>query len=366
MKNTVWRLPLSRRRFLQAAAALAGSIALPQRFTETSAQGFHPYQVAIAQATTYDRAVIHEAVFTMLQDLGGLDDIVRTGDTVAIKTNLTGGTGSMQNLPLPATEYYLTHPEVVRALCEAVRDAGAGELYLVEGAWDNQSWRSTGYSEVAAELDAKIVDLNGKRPYDSYVEVLVGDGGLIYDSFTLNGILTEVDVFMSVAKMKCHSGCGVTLSMKNLIGIVPISKYQIRTEDGRRSALHGEGDEYRTRLPRVVVDLNRARPIDFALIDGIKTSQAGEGPWVPGFSRIAANVLVAGKNPVATDAVATAVMDFDPEAESLAEEPFAYCENHLQLAADAGLGSNRLQDIEILGAALDDSRISFRTSMALG
>jgi uncharacterized protein (DUF362 family) len=366
MKSHMWDLPLSRRQFLQAASAVTGSVALPRWITQSPLQVVSPYQVAIAQTTTYDRDVIRETVFAMLDNLGGLDDIVRAGDRVAIKTNLTGGTGSMQDLPILATEYYMTHPEVVRALCEAVRDTGAGELYLVEGTWDSRSWRSAGYNDIAQELDAQFIDLNGKRPYDNYVEVPVGDGGLVYDSFMLNGILADVDVFMSVAKMKCHSGCGVTLSMKNLIGIAPISKYQIRKEDGRRSALHGEGDTYQARLPRVVIDLNRARPIDFALIDGIKTSQAGEGPWVPGFSPIAANVLVAGKNPVATDAVATMVMDFNPEAESLVEAPFTYCENHLQLAADAGLGSNRLDDIEILGAALDDVRVAFQTSVALG
>jgi hypothetical protein len=151
-----------------------------------------------------------------------------------------------------------------------------------------------------------------------------------------------------------------------LVGVVPISRYMLRAVDGRRSALHGRGTVYKTRLPRVVADLVTARPIDFALIDGIKTSQGGEGPWVPSISPIVANVLVAGKNAVATDAVAAAVMGFDPETEGQTDPPFAYCDNHLQLAADVGLGSHRLADIDILGAALDDVRVSFETSVALG
>jgi uncharacterized protein (DUF362 family) len=367
MKDNISNSPLSRRRFLQVTGALAGGMLLPQWMTRAPRQIVQPYSAAIAQASTYDRAVIREAVFSMLDDLGGLDDVVRPGDRVAIKVNLTGGTWSALNLPVLATEYYLTHPEVVRALCEAVSDAGAKTIYLVEGIWDSESWRSTGYDKVASAFDAEMIDLNRKSPYSDFVEVPVGDdGGLIYDSFTLNGLLADVDVFMSVAKMKCHSSCGVTLSMKNLVGIVPISKYMLHPEDGRRSALHGENGAFRTRLPRVVVDLNRARPIHFALIDGIKTSQAGEGPWVPGFSPVEANVLVGSKNPVAADAVATAIMDFDPEAESLTETPFTFCENHLQLAADAELGSNCLDDIAIYGAALDDVRTSFQTSIAMG
>lgn len=359
-KNT-----LSRRQFLQAAGVLAGSVALPRWITRRrwAAQPAR-YQVAIGQATTYDRDVIRETVYAMLDNLGGLGDVVRPGDSVAIKTNLTGG--SIEDLPFQATDVYLTHPEVVGALCAAVRDAGAGDLYLVEGIWDRSSWATFGYEDIAREFDAERIDLNGKHPYDAYVEMPVGDGNLIYESFTLNGILADVDVFMSVPKMKCHSSCGVTLAMKNLVGIAPISQYQTKKEDGRRSALHGSGSEFKTRLPRVVVDLNRVRPIDFALIDGIKTSQAGEGPWVPGFSPIAANVLIAGKNPVATDAVAAAVMGYNPEAKSLSEAPFTFCENHLQLAADAGLGSNRLDDIDILGAAIDDVRVSFRNAIEMG
>jgi uncharacterized protein (DUF362 family) len=365
MKNSAKDYPLSRRQFLQAAGALVGSSALPRWITQNPRQIDTPYQVAISQTMSYKREVIHDAVFAMLDDLGGLSDVVHTGDKVAVKINLTGGTGSMLNVSLPAVDYFVTHPEVVRALCEAVLDAGAEKLYLVEGIWDAQSWQTAGFDEIAKECNAELIDLNGKAPYDDYIEIPV-DGGLIYDSFTVNGILADVDVFMSVPKMKCHSGCGVTHSMKNLIGIVPISKYMIQKSDTRRSALHGEGNEFQTRLPRVVIDLNRARPIDFALIDGIKTSQAGEGPWVPGFSPISANVLVASKNPVAADAVATVIMDFDPEAKSLAEVPFSYCENHLQLAADNGLGSNCLDDIEILGAALDDVRVSFEASVAMG
>jgi uncharacterized protein (DUF362 family) len=71
-------------------------------------------------------------------------------------------------------------------------------------------------------------------------------------------------------------------------------------------------------------------------------------------------VLIAGKNPVATDAVATAVMGFDPLAVGRHEPPFEYCLNHLTLARFRGLGPNDLDEIEIVGAALDDVRTPFK------
>jgi uncharacterized protein (DUF362 family) len=365
MTNKKQNFSLSRRHFLHVAGALTGGFVIPQ-WIARPAQSAASFEVALTQASTYEYDELRNTIFAMLDSLGGLSDVVRPGDKVAIKTNLTGGTWSMQDLPVPAAEYTLTHPDVVRALGEAVRDAGASELYLVEAIWDPQSWKSSGYADVAKDLDAQLINLNEPAPYDNFIELSVGEQGLIYQAFTVNGILADVDVFMSAAKMKCHSGCGVTLSMKNLVGMVPISKYKIKADDNRRSALHGTGTDYQTRLPRVVVDLNQARSIDFALIDGIRTAQAGEGPWVPSISPITPNVLIAGKNPVAVDAVATAVMDFNPEGESLAETPFDHCENHLQLAANIGLGSNSLDDIEILGMTLDSARIPFQASVALG
>jgi uncharacterized protein (DUF362 family) len=119
-------------------------------------------------------------------------------------------------------------------------------------------------------------------------------------------------------------------------------------------------------VPRVIVDLNRARRIDFALIDGVRTSEGGEGPWIDGWTPLDAGALVAGKNPVATDAVAAAVMGFDPTAESRAETPFLFCENHLRLASQAGLGPYHLDEIEIVGAALEDVRREFRPYGAAG
>ncbi|NIM48174.1 MAG: DUF362 domain-containing protein, partial [Gemmatimonadales bacterium] len=248
----------------------------------------------------------------MLDGLGGLGDVVRSGDRVAIKPNLTGGTGVTPLPGIPAIESYVTHPEVVRALGEALRDAGAGQLFIVEGVYDGESYPAWGYQDVAGALGATLIDLNVPQPYTDFISAPVGEGWFVYPEYTINPILTEVDVFVSVAKMKCHWSCGVTLSMKNLIGVIPVSHYRCGPDHFNRSDLHGCDGEFKTRLPGSVVDLTRIRPIHLALIDGVKTVEAGEGPWIETMAPVAPGVLVAGKNPVATDAVSAAVMGFDP------------------------------------------------------
>jgi uncharacterized protein (DUF362 family) len=114
------------------------------------------------------------------------------------------------------------------------------------------------------------------------------------------------------------------------------------------------------RLPRVIVDLNRARPIHLAVVDGVMTGEAGEVPRESNsFAAVQPGVLAAGKNAVATDAVATALMGFDPEAD-YPTAPFVRGENHLNLARAAGLGTNRLRDIRVVGPSISDLRYPFR------
>jgi uncharacterized protein (DUF362 family) len=317
--------------------------------------------VAIADVASYDRKLIRERVRDVLDRIGGLEDLVGAGDRVAIKVNLTGGT-AVKPLPgLSPMESYVTHPEVVRALGELLRDAGARELYIVEAVYEWASYVQWGYEQVAEDLDAKLIDLNDTRPYDDFAATPVGDEWFVYKEFTFNRLLEEVDVFVSVPKMKCHWSCGVTHSLKNLIGLVPARFYRLSERHNHRSGFHGTAQEMGTRLPRVIVDLNRARPVHLSLIDGVMTTEGGEGPWINTIAPIQPGVLIAGKDPVAADAVATAAMAFDP-TDTRSHGPFLQSDNHLNIAHELGLGTNRLDEIEVVGHSIQDVRVEFATS----
>lgn len=343
-----------------AEAATAVAETAPTTVPATSAPTGLSSQVAIATTDNYDRAGIRAAMEGMLDDLGGLGDVVRPGDRVAIKTNLTGGLGNEGPPGLSPMESFVTHPEVVRALSELVLDAGASEILIVEAVYQWGSYVEWGYEEIAEGLNATLIDLNATDPYDEFVDAPVPGGGEIYESYIFNPILQEVDVFMSAAKMKCHWVAGVTHALKNSIGLVPARFYQLTAEHSHRSEFHGPSDETAgQRVPRIIVELNKARPIDFALVDGVKTTEGGEGPWIQGFGPIAPGVLFAGKDPVATDAIATAAQGFDPTAPGMTG-PFVRGENHLNLAAAAGLGTNRLDEIETFGPNIEDIRTQFK------
>ena len=353
---------LSRREFLKGMGVLAAGLALascaPEIATTTS---IAKPTVAIGKANSYDRVLIRQQMEKLFDMIGGLGDVLAHGNRVAIKVNLTGGIRS-GNLPgIPETESFLTHPEVVRATIELLRDAGAKEISVVEAVYEKESWPYYGYEEMAKETGITLVDLNYAEPYADFDKTSPGTNPFIYENFNFNPVLNEIDAFVSISKMKCHNTAGVTHTMKNLFGLVPYRFYEINKGDRYRSEFHGPANETRKRLPRVIMDLNQARPIQLSVIDGIMTTEAGEGPWIPAMGPIKPDVLFAGKNPVATDAVATAAMGFDPAAE-FPDEPFVHAENHLNIAAQLGLGPNKLEEIDVVGVKLAEITQDFKPS----
>ena len=101
------------------------------------------------------------------------------------------------------------------------------------------------------------------------------------------------------------------------------------------------------RVPRVTADIYGVRPADLSIVEGIETCKGGEGPWCPRTRPVAPGLLLVGRNGVTVDAIATAVMGYDPLAPARAK-PW-YGDNHLDLLAKAGLGTHDPSRIEVVG-----------------
>lgn len=317
--------------------------------------------VATGRADSYDLPLLRQELGRMFDALGGLGHWIRPGATVGIKANLTGGTWYDDPSRPPAVQLYVTHPAVVRVVGEMALAAGAGRLVIVDGLGDPASFAAWGYADVARALGAELIDLCLPAPYPDFQTFPVGGAARVYGEFSLNPILGALDVCISVAKLKCHYTAGVTLSLKNLIGLAPISLYRRSAEDNNRSAFH-DTEAFDRRVPRIILDLLQVRPVHLAVIDGIFTAEGGAGPWDAGLSQVRPGVLVAGGDPVATDAVATAIMGFDPNAAS-GTSPFFHGENHLALARDYGFGTNLLDEIRVVGPGIEAIRYPFRPAV---
>ncbi len=366
----------SRREFLQnmglaaAGAFLAGcapnvaATPTPQPApvaTTAPAVGAALATVSIVKAANYDPKLIRQQVQAALDGIGGIADVLRHGNRVAIKVNMTGGKEMQKVNNQSELETYHTHPEVVRAVGQMLRDAGVTKLFIVEAVYAQKHWHDYGWDEVAKSLDATLIDLNEMAPYSDFAATPVPGSPYIYDKFTFNHILSEIDAFVSIPKMKCHNTMGVTHSVKNLVGLVPYRFYIANPKDEYRSGFHGAAAETPKRLANVIMDLNRARPVNLAVIDGVMTIEGGEGPWVKGVNPLKPGLIFAGKDPVATDAVATAAMGFDPQVEYPAE-PFVHGHNYLNMAQKLGMGTNDLKQIKVVGPAIAEVKTQFKVS----
>ncbi|MCJ7487377.1 MAG: DUF362 domain-containing protein, partial [Candidatus Aminicenantes bacterium] len=146
--------------------------------------------------------------------------------------------------------------------------------------------------------------------------------------------ILSADVVISVPKMKTHRHAGITLSMKNMFGILPGMKY-----GWPKNTLHWNG------IPLSICEINGTLKTHFSIVDGV-VGMEGYGPLL-GTAR-KAGVLVMGDNALAVDATAARVMGIDPARVE-----------YLAMAHRIKLGSLRRVDIAVAGENIEKARTDF-------
>jgi len=381
----------SRRKFIGAASAAAGLwLARPAiSWARSVPAGRVPAgRVAVGMCREYGPGVV-DVLAKMFDQLGGLEGLV-AGKTVAIKLNLTGMAYDRLGY-VPAGVTHWVHPEVVGATVHLLGKAGAHRIRLLESPMSTAepleefmlqaNWEPRDFLGAAPRVEFENTNCLGRAK--EYSRFWVPGGGLMFKGYDLNHSYADCDVFVSLAKLKEHVTAGVTLSMKNCFGITPCTIYGDNspvdepslTPHGGRGPFHfgtrlpsksapppAEGSNSKDpgyRVPRVVADLVAARPVHLAVIDGIHSMAGGEGPWTTGRGHVQPGLLVAGTNCVATDAVAMALMGFDPMADR-GTPPFETCDSTLRLAEHLGVGTRDLNQIEVAGTPISRARFDFR------
>ena len=192
-----------------------------------------------------------------------------------------------------------THPAVVGAAFEAFLRLGAARVTVAEGPGHERD--TEGILETIrlrhfiGALGGKFVDLN----LDEVERVVLKTKASTLKELYLPKTVLRADFVVSMPKLKTHHWAGVTLSLKNMFGIVPGNCY-----GWPKNALHWAG------LTRSILDINGTVHPDFAIVDGI-VGMEGNGP-IQGTAK-ASGVLVAGDDPVAVDATCTRIMGMAPE-----------------------------------------------------
>jgi len=217
------------------------------------------------------------------------------------------------------------------------------------------------YVDIVDEFDGvngvkvDIVDLN----YDDWVDangVIRGNGppipvpdpnhtGITWlqrpEGYYVSKTLLECDKLINIPVMKTHDIPGVTLIFKNYVGTFMQRAYG--QTDNSKMLLHKyAGNE---NVPKGFIDLFSYRPTDYAIVECFWGTE-GNGPqWG---DDIKLNLVVAGGDPVATEAVAAAVMGFNPRDL-----------DYLYWAAAKGFGIFDMDRIEVVGRSIEEVRHDF-------
>jgi len=222
-----------------------------------------------------------------------------------------------------------TDSRVIEGIVKFLKQLNIGEITIGEGsgfADTFQAFKVAGVDAVAERWGVRLVDLNK----DAFVEVNPPNPLSLKKVKVAKTALEST--IISVPKLKLHRIATVTLSLKNMMG-----------------ALASKGSMHTGRLSENIADLASILRPSISVIDGII---AGEGHETSG-NPVEMNLVIAGTDPVAVDAVGAAVMGVKPTDVK-----------HLVLAEKKKLGTCNLKEITVLGEPVENVKREFHRSLS--
>jgi uncharacterized protein (DUF362 family) len=290
LKGCAGRPKSTRRHFLTVASASGASLlaGCAEREPTWKKAGYRkPGQsrVAILKAAGYDRdltSVILDGIKSFRLDVAG--------KRVLLKPNL---------VEYERDTVINTNPSVIGAAIEAFLKLGAKEVKVGEGPGHRRDTDglllASGLYPFLKDTKTQFVDLN----LDDIRRVPLQSDFMGIDSLYFADSVLQADLLVSMPKLKTHHWAGMTLSMKNLFGIVPGLKY-----GWPKNFLHWHG------IYESIIDINSTIRSHFAIVDGI-VGMEGNGP-IQGTPK-SVGVLVFGDDPVAVDATCARLAGLNPE-----------------------------------------------------
>jgi uncharacterized protein (DUF362 family) len=279
---------ITRRDLLRAGAAGlllgTGLLLIPKRYFRMPQEA----QTFVIKVAGY-QFDIADAITRGVRELGIIPEELK-GKRVLLKPNLVETASGAPHIN--------THPLVLRGAIEAFLRLGASTVMVAEGPGHRRDtlavYEESGLADVLTEDHIRFHDLN----YITGYELPNAGGQSSMRTLTFPGLFKEVDLIVSVAKMKTHHIAGATLSMKNLFGVMPGIYY-----GWPKNVLHHAGIE------NSILDINATLKPHFAIVDGI-IGMEGDGPIMGDPKQV--GVLVMGRNLPAVDATCCRIMGIDP------------------------------------------------------
>ncbi len=281
-----------------------------------------PSTVALIPLKSYDdQAAVEEALAQALAPFGGMAAIVRPMQRVLLKANLLA--------PARPEEAVTTHPAIVRAVVRACFAAGAAKVLVGDGpgvGTTEECLRASGLMAVCQEEGATPAPFKETAVFETPENTLG-------KRLELTTRLKEVDVVITLPKLKTHVQMGYTGALKNQYGLIP----------GTRKAEYHFRLQNRDRLADLMIDINRTAHVALAVMDAVVGM---EGPGPHGGKPRLIGALVVSTDLAAVDTVGCSLIGLPPEKYPL-----------LQAAKRAHFGATSLEEIAIIGATVDELKV---------
>ncbi|MCB0747912.1 MAG: DUF362 domain-containing protein [Ignavibacteriae bacterium] len=222
---------------------------------------------------------------TAIQSLGGMKNFVKKNQTVVIKPNIGWDT-----IPERAAN---TNPKLIARIVKHCLDAGAKQVYVFDHTCDN--WKScysnSGIEKAAKDSGAMVVPGNSESYYQ-HVDI---PNGKNLKETTVHELILESDVLINVPVLKSHGGAGLTVSMKNLMGVVWDRRYWHRND-----------------LHQCIADYATFRKPDLNIVDAYAVMKKNGPRGVSEADLAILKSLIISADIVAADAAAAKLFGSDP------------------------------------------------------
>jgi len=278
--------------------------------------------VSVIRLDGYDaQDAVDRAMRDALAPLGGMGAIVKPGQRVLLKPNLVA--------PSKPEMAVTTHPAIVRAAIRLVKEAG-GICFVGDGPGVGgtvNAARGSGLCEVAEDEGAEVVEFSETAVFENAENRLM-------KRLELTSQLKEMDVLITLPKLKTHCQMAFTGALKNQYGLIPGAakgKFHFRFQD-------------RNRLADLMVDINRTAKPALAIMDAVIGM---EGPGPSGGTPRKIGAIIAGTDLTAVDTVAFSIIGL-----KLDDVPVSMA------ARRGGYGVADLASIDVVGTQIAELAIA--------
>ena len=241
--------------------------------------------------------------------MGGMKQYVKPNQTVVVKPNI-----GWDAVPERAAN---TNPELVGRIVKQCIDAGAKKVMVFDNTCDEwtRCYKNSGIEKAVKDNGGQIVTGKTEAHYHP-VEI---PKGVILKKNKVHELILESDVFINVPVLKNHGGATMSLTMKNLMGVVWDRRFYHAND-----------------LHQCIADFATFRKPDLNVVDGFRVMKRN-GPRGVSVADVAEmKYLLLGSDMVALDTAATKVFGIETERVK-----------HIALAEQLGVGTTDLDSLNI-------------------